>query len=72
MNEDVGIEEGLTKEEAFFRNKEPWRSVEDKGKFGTKSLRVTLAGLQMVGESKRGLLFDGSNPLLGIAATIKE
>lgn len=46
MNEDVGIEDGLTKEEAFFRNKEPWRSV-DQSKFGTKSLRVKLAGLQM-------------------------
>ncbi|KAL7541336.1 hypothetical protein ACHAXR_010826 [Thalassiosira sp. AJA248-18] len=47
LNEDVGIEDGLTKEEAFFRNKEPWRNVEDKSKFGTKSLRVKLAGLQM-------------------------
>jgi len=47
LNEDVSIEEGLTKEEAFFRNKEPWRNIDDKSKFGTKSLRVKLAGLQM-------------------------
>ena len=47
LNDDVGIEDGLTKEEAFFRNKEPWRSVEDKSLLGTKSLRVKLAELQM-------------------------
>ena len=46
LNEDVDIEDGLTKEEAFFRNKEPWRSIEDT-KFGTKNLRVKLAKLQM-------------------------
>lgn len=47
MNDDVGIEDGLTKEETFFRNQEPWRSIDDKSKLGTKSLRVKLAGLQM-------------------------
>ncbi|KAL7550828.1 hypothetical protein ACHAWF_014033 [Thalassiosira exigua] len=47
LNEDVGIEDGLEKEEAFFRNKEVWRKIEDKSKFGTKNLRVKLAGLQM-------------------------
>jgi len=47
LNDDVGIEDGLTKEEAFFRNNEPWRNIEDKSKFGTKNLRVKLAGLQM-------------------------
>ena len=43
----MGIEEGLTKEEEFFRNTEPWRNIEDQGKFGTKHLRKKLAQLQM-------------------------
>lgn len=47
LNENTGIEDALEKEDAFFRNKEPWRNVEDKSKFGTKSLRVKLAELQM-------------------------
>mmetsp|Transcript_17053 Transcript_17053/g.36039 ORF Transcript_17053/g.36039 Transcript_17053/m.36039 type:complete len:642 (-) Transcript_17053:169-2094(-) len=47
LNEDLGIEDGLTKEEAFFRNTEPWRSIDDKSIFGTKNLRGKLAKLQM-------------------------
>ncbi|KAL7530235.1 hypothetical protein ACHAWF_003293, partial [Thalassiosira exigua] len=47
LNEDLGIEDGLAKEEAFFRNREVWRKIEDKSKFDTKNLMVKLAGLQM-------------------------
>ena len=47
LNDSVGIEEGLTKEEEFFRNTEPWRNIKDQSKFGTKHLRKKLAQLQM-------------------------
>jgi interferon-induced GTP-binding protein Mx1 len=47
LNNKKTIEEGLEKEEAFFRNTEPWRSVEDKNLFTTKSLRIKLGELQM-------------------------
>mmetsp|Transcript_11819 Transcript_11819/g.23771 ORF Transcript_11819/g.23771 Transcript_11819/m.23771 type:complete len:237 (-) Transcript_11819:988-1698(-) len=47
LNEKETIEDGLAKEEAFFRNTEPWRSVDNKRLFGTKNLRVKLAELQM-------------------------
>eukprot|EP00985_Skeletonema_marinoi_P032340 scaffold39111_cov126-Skeletonema_marinoi.AAC.6 len=47
LNEKETIEDGLAKEEAFFRNTEPWRSVDNKRLFGTKNLRVKLAEFQM-------------------------
>ena len=47
LKDNVSIEVGLTREEAFFRSKEPWRSVSDKSKFGTKNLRAKLAQLQV-------------------------
>lgn len=47
LNEDVSIEDGLLKEEALFRNNDPWRNTSEKGKFGTKNLRSKLAGIQM-------------------------
>ena len=45
LNKKESIEEGLKNEESFFNNTEPWRSVEDRNLFGTKNLRVKLAGL---------------------------
>jgi hypothetical protein len=41
------IEESLRQEEAFFRNNEPWRDVEDRQKFGTMELRGKLCALQI-------------------------
>ncbi|KAL7532137.1 hypothetical protein ACHAXR_004459 [Thalassiosira sp. AJA248-18] len=47
LNEGLSIEDALINEETFFRNNEPWKNTNDKSKFGTKNLRVKLAGLQM-------------------------
>lgn len=47
MDKKQSIEDGLTAEESYFSNTEPWRGVEDKNLFGTKNLRVKLAELQM-------------------------
>lgn len=47
LNSNVTIEEGIEREEAFFLNSDPWRSVDDKSLFGTKNLRVKLGDLQM-------------------------
>jgi hypothetical protein len=47
LNNKETIEEGMEKDEAFFRDTEPWRSVEDKKLLTTKSLRIKLGELQM-------------------------
>lgn len=47
MDKKQSIEDGLTAEESYFNNTEPWRGVEDKNLFGTKNLRIKLAELQM-------------------------
>ncbi|KAK1745827.1 dynamin family protein [Skeletonema marinoi] len=47
LDKKQSIEDGLTAEESYFQNTEPWRGVEDKNLFGTKNLRVKLAELQM-------------------------
>lgn len=47
LDKKQSIEEGLTAEDSYFSNTEPWRGVEDKNLFGTKNLRLKLAELQM-------------------------
>ena len=47
LNKNETIEEGLKKEETFFRNTQPWRDVEARSLFGTKELRIKLGDLQM-------------------------
>jgi hypothetical protein len=47
LDKKQSIEDGLTAEESYFSNTEPWRGVEDKNLFGTKNLRKKLAELQM-------------------------
>lgn len=47
LDKKQSIEDGLTAEESYFSNTEPWRGVEDKNLFGTKNLRIKLAELQM-------------------------
>eukprot|EP00984_Skeletonema_dohrnii_P035509 scaffold35367_cov233-Skeletonema_dohrnii-CCMP3373.AAC.1 len=47
LDKKQSIEDGLTAEESYFQNTEPWRGVEDKNLFGTKNLRIKLAELQM-------------------------
>lgn len=47
LNNNKSIAHGLKKEEDFFNNCEPWRSVEDKNLFGTKNLRIKLGEVQM-------------------------
>lgn len=43
LDKKQSIEDGLTAEESYFSNTEPWRGVEDKNLFGTKNLRIKLA-----------------------------
>ena len=47
LNQSVTIDEGLAKEEAFFRNAQPWRSVTKRALFGTENLRKKLGKLQL-------------------------
>jgi hypothetical protein len=47
LDKKQSIEDGLTVEDSYFKNTEPWRGVEDKNLLGTKNLRIKLAALQM-------------------------
>ena len=60
LNKNETIEEGLQGEESFFRNTEPWRTIDDEKLLGTKNLRVKLANLQMhiIRSSFKGITLD--------------
>jgi len=47
LNKGDSIEKGLRDEEAFFRNTQPWRDVNDRSLLGTEELRRKLGDLQM-------------------------
>ena len=47
LDDSLSIGEGVQQEDAFFRNTEPWKNVEDRTLFGTSASNIRTISIRL-------------------------